>query len=65
MFLDDIPGNLAPAKKLGVSTILVSDPTAALASLQQRLGVDLGVTPGKDARKCMSILLRMKIEELL
>ncbi|HEX7670808.1 MAG TPA: HAD family phosphatase [Polyangiaceae bacterium] len=42
VFLDDIGSNLKAAKALGMATIKVSDPAAALGELAALLGVDLG-----------------------
>ncbi len=42
VFLDDIGGNLKPARALGMTTIKVGDPDAALTELQTLLGLDLG-----------------------
>jgi putative hydrolase of the HAD superfamily len=41
VFLDDIGGNLKPARALGMTTIRVSDPDAALAELEAVLGFPL------------------------
>jgi putative hydrolase of the HAD superfamily len=38
VFLDDIGGNLKPARALGMTTIRVDDPEAALAELSRVLG---------------------------
>jgi putative hydrolase of the HAD superfamily len=40
-FLDDIGGNLKPARALGMATIKVSDPVVALRELSDLLGFDL------------------------
>lgn len=40
-FLDDIGGNLKPARALGMATIKVSDPRMALRELSDLLGFDL------------------------
>ena len=48
VFLDDIPGNLRPAEALGVTTVLVRQPAAAVVELQQVLGRDLGHVPGTE-----------------
>jgi putative hydrolase of the HAD superfamily len=40
-FLDDIGANLKPARALGMTTIKVTEPVAALQELGARLGVDL------------------------
>ncbi|GIW44955.1 MAG: phosphoglycolate phosphatase [Candidatus Binatia bacterium] len=41
VFLDDIGRNLKPARALGMATIKVEDPAAALAELEQLLGFPL------------------------
>jgi putative hydrolase of the HAD superfamily len=41
-FLDDIGGNLKPARALGMATIKVDDPAVALRALAALLGFDLG-----------------------
>lgn len=41
IFLDDIGGNLKPAKALGMTTIKVDDPAVALAELSALVGLDL------------------------
>ena len=41
IFLDDIGGNLKPAKALGMATIKVEDPAVALAELSELVGLDL------------------------
>jgi len=41
VFLDDLGINLKPAKALGMTTIKVVDPEAALAELADVLGIDL------------------------
>jgi len=41
VFLDDMGGNLKPARRLGMRTILVGDPDAALDELGSLLGIDL------------------------
>ena len=40
-FLDDIGGNLKPARALGMATIKVDDPARALAELGTLIGMDL------------------------
>jgi epoxide hydrolase-like predicted phosphatase len=40
-FLDDIGGNLKPARALGMATIKVGDYRAALAELEQLVGLSL------------------------
>jgi len=42
VFLDDIGGNLKPARALGMATIKVMDPAQALAELAGLLGFPLG-----------------------
>jgi putative hydrolase of the HAD superfamily len=45
-FLDDIGGNLKPARALGMATIKVDDPRRALADLGALVGLDLlGTAP--------------------
>jgi epoxide hydrolase-like predicted phosphatase len=41
VFLDDIGRNLKPARELGMRTIKVDDPDAALAELEDALGFAL------------------------
>ncbi len=41
VFLDDIGGNLKTARRLGMATIKVDEPDAALTELQELLGFDL------------------------
>ena len=41
VFLDDIGGNLKPAKEMGMLTIKVADPIAALQELERALGLSL------------------------
>jgi putative hydrolase of the HAD superfamily len=41
VFLDDLGVNLKPARALGMHTIKVTDPAAALASLGELLGLEL------------------------
>ena len=48
VFLDDIPANLRPAEELGIATVLVKEPAAALVRLQEVLGRDLGHVPGTE-----------------
>ncbi len=38
VFLDDLGVNLKPARSLGIRTIKVADPDAALAELEAHLG---------------------------
>jgi len=44
IFLDDIGGNLKPARALGMTTIKVQDPAQALVELSTLLGFRLGET---------------------
>ena len=41
IFLDDIGQNLKAAKSLGITTILVTDPTEALKELERNIGIKL------------------------
>ena len=41
VFLDDLGANLKPARAMGMRTIKVTDPDAALAELASVLGIDL------------------------
>ncbi len=41
VFLDDLGGNLKPARAMGMTTIKVEDPTAALRELSAVVGLDL------------------------
>ncbi|MEZ4280406.1 MAG: HAD family phosphatase [Myxococcota bacterium] len=41
VFLDDIGGNLKPARALGMATVKVEDPRAALEALSALVGLDL------------------------
>ncbi|MFO0687751.1 MAG: HAD family phosphatase [Myxococcota bacterium] len=41
VFLDDIGGNLKPARALGMATIKVDEPGAALAALSALVGIEL------------------------
>ena len=41
VYLDDLGINLKPARSLGMTTIKVTDPDAALAQLEAVLGIDL------------------------
>ena len=41
VYLDDLGVNLKPARAMGMRTIKVVDPAAALAELQDALGIDL------------------------
>lgn len=45
VFLDDIGANLKPARELGLTTIKVDDPAAALQSLAEILGFPLDGVP--------------------
>lgn len=53
VFLDDIGRNLKPARRLGMTTIKVTDPAAALAELGALLGFELAASearhPARDA----------------
>ena len=50
-FLDDIGGNLKPARALGMATIKVDDPERALVELGVMLGLDLlGTAPPDSPR---------------
>ncbi|MFP6656400.1 MAG: HAD family phosphatase [Myxococcota bacterium] len=42
IFLDDIGGNLKPAQAMGMATIKVDDPEAALGELSSLIGIPLG-----------------------
>jgi putative hydrolase of the HAD superfamily len=42
VFLDDLGINLKPARALGMTTIKVGDPHAAIAELEQVVGFPLG-----------------------
>ena len=41
VYLDDLGINLKPARELGMTTIKVTEPDAALASLEETLGMRL------------------------
>jgi putative hydrolase of the HAD superfamily len=41
VFVDDLPGNLKPARELGMATVLHRDAETTLAELEQHLGVSL------------------------
>jgi putative hydrolase of the HAD superfamily len=41
VFLDDLGANLKPARELGMTTIKVAEPDAALATLEDVLGFAL------------------------
>jgi len=45
IFLDDIGRNLKPARELGMTTVKVDEPGAALAELSELLGFPLGIQP--------------------
>jgi putative hydrolase of the HAD superfamily len=45
VFLDDLGANLKPARELGMTTIKVADPDAALAELEAALGFPLLADP--------------------
>ncbi|MBS2965715.1 HAD family phosphatase [Actinocrinis puniceicyclus] len=45
VFVDDLPGNLQPAERLGMAVILHREPAGTLAALGRLLGLDL--TPGR------------------
>lgn len=42
VFLDDLGVNLKPAREMGMRTIKVGDPDAAIAELEEVLGMELG-----------------------
>ena len=42
VFLDDLGVNLKPARAMGMTTIKVTDPPAALAELESVLGIPMG-----------------------
>ena len=44
VFLDDIGGNLKPARALGMATVRVEDPWTALSTLSTLVGLDLLAT---------------------
>lgn len=44
VFLDDIGGNLKPARALGMATVKVEDPRTALSALSLLVGLDLLAT---------------------
>ena len=46
VFVDDLPGNLAPARDLGMATVLHRTADDTLARLAELLGVDLRPTAG-------------------
>ena len=41
VFLDDVGGNLKPARAMGMTTIKVDDPDAAIAELESVVGFPL------------------------
>ena len=41
IFLDDLGGNLKPARAIGMTTIKVGDAASAIAELEQLLGISL------------------------
>ena len=41
VFVDDLPGNLKPAREIGMATVLHRDAGATVAELEQHLGVSL------------------------
>jgi putative hydrolase of the HAD superfamily len=41
VFVDDLPGNLKPAREIGMATVLHRDAPTTLAELEQHLGVSL------------------------
>ena len=41
VFVDDLPGNLAPARALGMATVVHRDAASTLAELERLLGVGL------------------------
>ncbi len=41
IYLDDMGRNLKPARAMGITTIKVEDPAAAIAELEDLLGLDL------------------------
>jgi len=47
VFLDDLGHNLKPARALGMETIKVTDPEAALAELGELVGLELLSSPAK------------------
>ena len=44
VFLDDLGANLKPARAMGMTTIKVDDPVAAVAELGAVLGLNLETT---------------------
>jgi epoxide hydrolase-like predicted phosphatase len=42
VYVDDLPGNLKPARAMGMTTILHHDATTTIAELSKLFGVDLG-----------------------
>jgi putative hydrolase of the HAD superfamily len=51
-FLDDIGGNLRPARALGMATIKVEDPARALVELGALIGLDLLGAVSADSSTC-------------
>ncbi|WP_205695804.1 HAD family phosphatase [Conexibacter sp. SYSU D00693] len=49
VFVDDLPGNLKPARAMGVHTIAHREAAATIAELEQVLGVSAGAPAGADA----------------
>ena len=45
VFLDDLGVNLKPAREMGMTTIKVADPGAAVAELARVLGMDMALRP--------------------
>lgn len=45
VFLDDLGVNLKPAREMGMRTIKVGDPAAAIGELGEALGIDFFATP--------------------
>jgi putative hydrolase of the HAD superfamily len=41
VFVDDLPGNLKPAREIGMATVLHRDPATTLPELEEHLGVSL------------------------
>lgn len=41
VFVDDLPGNLKPAREIGMATVLHRDAAQTIAELEQHLGVSL------------------------
>jgi putative hydrolase of the HAD superfamily len=51
VFLDDLGVNLKPARSMGMATIKVGDPSAALAELEVLLGFRLGASTGRRRKR--------------